>query len=680
MDPLTPDDPVGIGPYRLLGRLGAGGMGVVYLARSQGGRTVAVKLVRREFAAEADFRRRFAQEVAAAQRVGGTWTAPVLDADTEGDVPWVATGYVPGPPLDDVVREHGPLPEFSVRVLAHRLARALSAVHGAGLVHRDLKPSNVLLTVDGPRVIDFGIARAMDSVADAVRTRTGVVVGSPGFMSPEQVRGEQITAASDVFSLGAVLTFAATGRLPFGDAAAGMHSLMYRIVQDEPDLSGLPASVADVVGDCLRKDADARPTPEQVAQRTEPSDDADQPWLPGALLADLGRRAAQLLDTDGTPRTPPPPDPGFPAPGSPAPVAPSPGHPPQDGRTQPYPSGTGTPPPPPGSPPVQPATHVQPPPPQPTHLQPTQLGPPTGPQPGPYTGPQEPAPRRTSKRGARIALIAAGVVVLTLLGVPLALYLDGAEKDDGGEAGKGGTHGGGASPTRSGDVADDFGGAWEGEVSGSSQNGLLAIRVVVNEHDRDQDGGVRLLLDAKEQLCEATASERSRTPERLVIDGVDVTRTHPTVASDAPCLPPGRQTLTPTDNGLHWTSGQLSANLKRAATGDKVVSPDALGRWETGTKDGSQATTVTITQGPVGSAVVRTAGTDGDKQCEWTETLFAARDRILVVGPYELDTSKSDDGCRTGGGTHTYVVNGDTLRVQDPHRPPRTVGLLKRAD
>ncbi|MZG12610.1 protein kinase, partial [Streptomyces sp. SID5914] len=162
MDGLKPDDPERIGRYRLLGRLGEGGMGRVYLARSDRGRTVAVKTVREELARMPDFRRRFAQEVKAAQRVGGEWTAPVLDADTEAATPWVATGYVAGPSLAEVVdRQYGPLPSPTLRVLAAGLTRALQAVHAAGLVHRDLKPSNVLVTIDGPRVIDFGIARAL---------------------------------------------------------------------------------------------------------------------------------------------------------------------------------------------------------------------------------------------------------------------------------------------------------------------------------------------------------------------------------------------------------------------------------------------------------------------------------------------------------------------------------------
>ncbi|MFE0042456.1 serine/threonine-protein kinase [Streptomyces albireticuli] len=213
-------------------------MGRVYLARSEGGRTVAVQVVRAEFARQDDFQQRFAREVDAARRVGGDWTAPVLDCDTTAATPWVATGYVPGPDLQKVVADdYGPLPERSPRTLANRLALALGAIHDAGIVHRDLKPSNVLVTVDGPRVIDFGIARALHAVAgNDFRTRTGIVIGSPGFMSPEQARGLDVGPRSDVFSLGAVLAYAATGRPPFGSHSIGPHAQLFRVAEEEPDL------------------------------------------------------------------------------------------------------------------------------------------------------------------------------------------------------------------------------------------------------------------------------------------------------------------------------------------------------------------------------------------------------------------------------------------------------------
>ncbi|MET9674843.1 MFS transporter [Streptomyces sp. NPDC006482] len=302
MEQLTSEDPTSLGAYRLIARLGAGGMGLVYLGRSEAGRTVAVKVVQAEHAQHPEFRRRFAREVAAARRVGGEWTAAVLDADTEAPVPWVATQYIPGPDLTTVVAEDfGPLPEHSVRTLAHRLAAALRSVHGAGLIHRDLKPSNVLVTVDGPRVIDFGIARAMDTLAgDSLHTRTGMLIGSPGFMSPEQVRGLELTPASDVFCLGAVLVYAATGRLLFGATETGLNAHLFRIAEEEPDLTGVPESLVDLVRACLDKDPARRPTPAEIAARTEAERSGE--WLPGSVLAQLGRRSAQLLDFAPDPR------------------------------------------------------------------------------------------------------------------------------------------------------------------------------------------------------------------------------------------------------------------------------------------------------------------------------------------------------------------------------------------
>ncbi|MGG8824349.1 serine/threonine-protein kinase, partial [Streptomyces lividans] len=310
---LGDGDPQHIGVYRLLGRLGTGGMGHVYLARSDRGRTVAVKLVREELAALEEFRERFRHEVESARRVGGHWTAPVLDADTEAAVPWVATGYVAGPSLQQVVgHDHGALPERSVRTLGAGLAHALQDIHAAGIVHRDLKPSNVLVTIDGPRVIDFGIARALQTVADGGLTRTGALVGSPGFMAPEQVRGDRVTPACDVFCLGSVLAYAATGKLPFGSANSGAHALMFRIAQEEPDLEGVPEGIADLVRDCLRKDPAARPALADVLERTGAQDTVTggrsrDPWLPSALVAQLGRHAVQLLDTEN------PEDPAHPA-------------------------------------------------------------------------------------------------------------------------------------------------------------------------------------------------------------------------------------------------------------------------------------------------------------------------------------------------------------------------------
>ncbi|MFK0189904.1 PQQ-binding-like beta-propeller repeat protein [Kitasatospora sp. NPDC090308] len=299
-EPLDRTDPESVGPYRLLARLGAGGMGRVYLARSAGGRTVAVKVVRADLAGDADFRERFRREVSAAQSVGGTFTAPVVDADRDGPSPWLATAYVLGPALDEAVRAHGPLPVETVRTLGVGLARALAAIHAAGLVHRDLKPSNVLLAADGPRVIDFGIARALDG--DRM-TSTGVVVGSPGFMSPEQAAGRRLGPAGDVFSLGSVLVFAATGHGPFDHAEDGAApsaaSLLYRVVHDEPELSGLPGALRPAVAACLSKDPAGRPTPAELGGLLgEAVVPARSGWLPAALASDIATHAAEVMDLE----------------------------------------------------------------------------------------------------------------------------------------------------------------------------------------------------------------------------------------------------------------------------------------------------------------------------------------------------------------------------------------------
>ncbi|MFJ6781831.1 serine/threonine-protein kinase [Streptomyces yangpuensis] len=297
MHPLEAGEPRTIGAYRLLGRLGAGGMGRVYLGRSAGGRTVAVKIVHPHFASDEEFRTRFRREVEAARRVGGEWTAPVLDADPEAPVPWVATGYVAGPSLDRALAAHGPLPERSVRAIGAGLARALVAVHGLGLVHRDVKPSNVMLTLDGPRLIDFGIARATDGTASL--TSTGVSVGSPGYMSPEQILGKGITGAADVFSLGAVLAFAATGRPPFsGDNSA---TLLYKVVHEPPELGELPAGdLRDLIEACLAKTAADRPAPVAVADALAGALGAPG-WLPAPLVEAASRAAVALLDLDAEP-------------------------------------------------------------------------------------------------------------------------------------------------------------------------------------------------------------------------------------------------------------------------------------------------------------------------------------------------------------------------------------------
>jgi serine/threonine protein kinase/outer membrane protein assembly factor BamB len=261
MLPLSADDPRVIGEFRLHTRLGAGGMGRVYLASSPGGRAVAVKVIHAHLARDAAFVDRFRREVAAAQAVNGGYAAPVVAAGPDDHPPWLATAYVAGPSLQEAVAETGPLPEDALLKLAAGLTEALRAIHNGGLVHRDLKPDNVLLAVDGPRVIDFGIARALDGT---VMTEAGSVLGTPSFMSPEQAQGQSAEPASDVFSLGGVVYFAATGTGPFGSGNPAV--LLYRIVHTEPDLERIPPRVRELVAACLAKDPAGRPT---LAELTE---------------------------------------------------------------------------------------------------------------------------------------------------------------------------------------------------------------------------------------------------------------------------------------------------------------------------------------------------------------------------------------------------------------------------
>jgi serine/threonine protein kinase len=312
---LESGDPQWAGPYRLVGRLGNGGMGQVFLGRSAGGRPVAVKVIRADLAGDVNFRARFRQEVAAARKVSGLFTALVVDADPDGPRPWLATAYVAGPSLAEAVTSHGNLPAETVLALAAGLAEGLQAVHAAGVVHRDLKPSNVLLADDGPRVIDFGISRAAEASA---LTHTGMVVGSPGFMSPEQAEGGEVGPPSDMFSLGAVLTFAATGEGPFGTGSTA--ALIYRVVHGRPKLDDLPAEVRPLVERCLAKDPGGRPTAGEVlAELSGTALTAD--WLPEQVVRDLPLYAVSDADPGAAADTGDSPGPGA-GESSPVPAAP----------------------------------------------------------------------------------------------------------------------------------------------------------------------------------------------------------------------------------------------------------------------------------------------------------------------------------------------------------------------
>ncbi len=314
---LQPEDPREIGPYRLLGQLGSGGMGQVFLGMSAGGRPIAVKIIRTELAEDPEFRGRFRREVAAAQKVSGLFTALVVDADLDSPMPWLATAYVPGPSLTEAVRRHGPLPVRSLLALTAGLAEGLGAIHAAGVVHRDLKPSNVLLAEDGPRVIDFGISEAAEA---SVAAGANVMIGSPRYMSPEQVLGLDIGAASDMFSLGAVLTFAATGKGPFGTGSNA--ALMYRLVNSPANLGNVPDELRSLVGRCLAKHPGDRPTAGELLAEVG----AIQPapgWLAESIMSSFAQDrsaaaalgpadAANLVALTGASGQPPPGGPGRP--------------------------------------------------------------------------------------------------------------------------------------------------------------------------------------------------------------------------------------------------------------------------------------------------------------------------------------------------------------------------------
>lgn len=454
--PLAGDDPATIAGYRLAAKLGAGGMGKVYLSYTPGGRPVAIKVIRPEFGEDPEFRRRFAQEVQSAQRVQGLFTAPVIDADTNGAQPWLATAYVPGPSLADAVVAHGALPVEAVLLLIAGMAEALHVIHGAGIVHRDLKPSNVLLAADGPRVIDFGIAYAADATS---LTGSGVTIGTPSFMAPEQAAGRRVTPATDIFALGQVAAYAATGSPAFGEGTS--HGVLYRIVHEEPDLTGVPERLMDLVSRCLAKDAEARPSVAEVIALCQTANAETvlrrpEDWLPSPVAADITVRAAAPAPA----QTPPPPTaapavappvayspttpaaPSTPPPGFGPPVTPPPGQTPQAPHT-PYPVQHQAAP----TQPAQAAQPYQPVPPSQAHA--------SGPYPGAYPAqaaqthpghlpPQGPAatPPPAKRRGGRVAAIAIAVaLVVGVAGGGTAYFLqkDDAKSSQGSESPKGGS-------------------------------------------------------------------------------------------------------------------------------------------------------------------------------------------------------------------------------------------------
>ncbi|MEU9234807.1 serine/threonine-protein kinase [Streptomyces subrutilus] len=531
--PLAGDDPTTIAGYRLAAKLGAGGMGKVYLSYTPGGRPVAIKVIRPEFGEDAEFRRRFTQEVQSAQRVQGLFTAPVIDADTGSAQPWLATAYVPGPSLADAVVAHGALPVEAVLLLIAGMAEALHVIHGAGIVHRDLKPSNVLLAADGPRVIDFGIAYAADATS---LTGSGVTIGTPSFMAPEQAAGRRVTPATDIFALGQVAAYAATGTPAFGEGTS--HGVLYRIVHEEPDLSGVPERLTELVTRCLAKDPEARPSLSEIitlcqAANAETVLRRPEDWLPAPVAADITVRAAAPAPV----QTPPPPAaaPAVPAYAPTAPAAPA------------------TPPPGFGPAPHQQPTHQQ-----PTHQhqqhqqhQPPQSYPTAAPAPGPtapppahahayaptrfpaqpqqpqqprqpYPGgfipqPQPPQPpARSGKKGVLIAL--AAVLVFAVAGSATAYAL--LEGNGSGEQARGG----GSTAQDQGKGAEQAGGGQTGSAQPGAKPSAKAdpqptdhkgINLTAGYHltlgDEDirpqdgEDGGYELSYDTGGYLDAETA-------------------------------------------------------------------------------------------------------------------------------------------------------------------------------
>ncbi|MFF0591038.1 serine/threonine-protein kinase [Streptomyces sp. NPDC003781] len=567
MRPLEVDEPTVVGPYRLLGRLGSGGMGRVYLGRSAGGRTVAVKIVHPHFALDEEFRARFRREVAAARRVGGAWTAPVLDADPEARVPWVATAYAAGPSLTAAVADGGPLPAHSVRALGAGLGEALAAVHELGLVHRDVKPSNVLLTLDGPLLIDFGIARATDGTASL--TSTGVSVGSPGYMSPEQILGKGVTGAADVFSLGAVLAYATTGRPPFpGDSSA---ALLYKVVHEEPLLDGLDGELRGLVAACLAKDPAARPAPGEVARRLAPEGAArlvTGGWLPGALVERVSRSAVRLLNLEAAeaetgasgpvgfsrPSVTAGDDAGVAAPASgvfgPPPVMPTPTSPS-------YPP----------SPPA-PALPSVPSVPGPRDPGPRGGDPGDGPDPGHPPGRLALSVAATSTQGARgrgrrisctVALAVAGALAAVTVGSVFVLdLLPGSGNDANNAGGDDGSHEPPAATA--GPLPARYLGTWEGQAAAlDGKLPLGTFRITIKQAEAGQELGRLRQTDALGGVCVDVITLKKVTEKQLVAGSVGAQGNH-----DG-CNPaPTTVTFTPVGDDLDYASKSEESGRPKA--------------------------------------------------------------------------------------------------------------------
>jgi serine/threonine protein kinase len=572
----------------------------------------AVKIVRAELAGDPEFRRRFRNEVRAARRVGGQWTAPVLDADTESRMPWVATGYVSGPTLTETVeRLHGPLPNDSVLVLAAGLARALQAVHRCGLIHRDLKPSNVLVTIDGPRVIDFGIARAADASA---MTRTGMLIGSPGFMSPEQARGERVTPASDIFCLGSVLVYAATGRQPFGAGEQQFHAQLLHISQGSPDLGRMTGPARELAARCLAKDPAERPSLDQILAAvdaaTPPGPKA--PWLPGELVAQLGRHAVELLELE-------------------------------DPQTSTHMS-------PPGGPPT--AQEV------PTRRNDSSRSRRTPPA---LLSPSSPSGRRNVRTYAIPTLAVTGIAVL-VAGL-IHWWPDGGQ---GNADGSGKKHSGGSSPSKALPAA--YLGSWELQPDGSKSP--LARRMTFS---RGSVGDQVLTIRAvgNNLLCEGTGTLESTgsSADPTVLVRVHAIRSF----GDGQCLD-SRYSLSLNSGRIVKTNIGIPSSTVTATPDSESVEtyvrsntnqlPEAyVGTWDgPGTdSNGSVDWKLTIKAGSPGDEIVQSTYSDSGGTCEGSAILVSLQNPIVL-----FQTTGVDKSCPTKGKQTLALQDDGSLSWKSP--------------
>ncbi|MEO3752371.1 bifunctional serine/threonine-protein kinase/ABC transporter substrate-binding protein [Streptomyces sp. B6B3] len=563
---LAAGDPRQVGRYRVLARLGAGGMGLVFLARSPGGRPVAVKVVRAELADDPRFRQRFAREIAAARRVNSFFTAGVVDADPEGSPPWLATAYVAGVSLVEAVTAHGPWAERSVRALGAGLVEALEAIHGVGMVHRDLKPSNVLLAPDGPRVIDFGISLAVE---DTGLTQTGSVVGTPGFMSPEQLTGAPVGPPSDVFALGAVLAYAATGSGPFGTGSA--HGINFRAVYEPPELGGVAPGLRELLWRCLEKDPGRRPAVAELLDRLAEADDATgdaeagppaatalgtADWLPAPVADTVGQANNAVL-----PSTPPPPAATPTAPTTPPATTPTPPTAPPLSTTAPTATAASTTPPPPA-------------------------GAPSGYLPPGFTPAGPPVPPNTKPRVSRRALLTgagATAAVATVGGLVWQLTRpDGSE--DGDPTGDGGTGGNGWAADGEGEegvvsrtVRIAVHAPLTGSASAMGSDALEAARLAVDDARESGDHpGLRVeILELDDQGMAELAGE---TADTAIADPLVLAVVGPVLSAAVQSAAPqygeaGLAIVTPTATNMSLTQ-QGYPTFLRATPNDEQVGTD----------------------------------------------------------------------------------------------------------